>query len=95
MNGFRKTFVAQAFDKMDRDGNGVLEISDIKGIYDASHHPEVKQRKKTEDEILTEFLQTFEMHHDITHNWKPDGKVTREEFFEYYDTISASIDNDA
>jgi len=82
MNGFRKSLVMQAFNKMDRDGSGVLEITDIKGIYDASQHPEVQQRKKTEDEILTEFLQTFEMNHDMSHNWKPDGRVTKQEFTE-------------
>lgn len=77
MNSFRKTIVLQAFDKMDRDGSGILDINDIKGIYDASHHPDVKQRKKTEDEVLTEFLQTFEAHHDMSHNWQPDGRVEK------------------
>jgi len=40
------------------------------------------QGKKTIDEVLTEFLETFEVHHDITHNWKPDGIVTFDEFIE-------------
>jgi hypothetical protein len=33
-------------------------------VYDASRHPDVKTGKKTEDEILIEFLETFEMHHN-------------------------------
>ena len=53
-------------------------------------------RKKTEDEILGEFLDTFEMHHS---NCVPftqvggmgrDKSVTMEEFKEYYNHISAS-----
>jgi len=73
----------------------VLDISDIKGKYDASKHPEVKSGKKTEDEVLKEFLETFEMHHNVMNNNKSDGRVTMDEFIEYYTNISASIDNDA
>ena len=48
---------------MDKNGDGVVDISDIKGVYSAKLHPEVKAGKKTEDEILGEFLDTFEQHH--------------------------------
>lgn len=60
MNQFRQGLVKQAFKKIDRDGSGVLDINDIKGVYNASSHPEVRSGKKTEDEILGEFLETFE-----------------------------------
>ena len=50
---------------MDKDKSGVLDINDIKGVYNASKHPDVVSRKKTEDEILGEFLDTFEMHYSI------------------------------
>lgn len=36
-------------------------------------HPDVKQGKKTEDDILLEFMDTFEMHHAITHPEDRDG----------------------
>lgn len=42
-----------------------------------------------------EFLSTFEMHHNLQTGGKPDGKVTREEFMEYYNNISSNIDSDA
>lgn len=60
MNSFRKNIVMAAFKKVDRDGSGVLDINDIKGVYSAKTHPEVKSGKKTEDEILGEFIETFE-----------------------------------
>ena len=85
----------KAFKKIDFNGDGVLDISDIKGKYDASKHPDVKSGKKTEDEVLKEFLETFEMHHNVMHGTKSDGKVTVDEFIEYYTNISANIDNDA
>jgi len=50
--------------------------------------------KKTEDQILTEFLETFETHHNIINDGRPDGQITPEEFEEYYTNISASIDNE-
>lgn len=87
--------VRKAFQKIDYNGDGVLTVEDIKGKYDASKHPDVKSGKKTEDEVLKEFLETFEMHHNVMHNQKSDGKVTLDEFIEYYTNISANIDNDA
>jgi len=54
----------------------------------------VLQGKKTEDQILLEFLETFEAHHAMRMNEDADGKVNLEEFVEYYRNISCSIDND-
>jgi Ca2+-binding EF-hand superfamily protein len=64
MNQFRTKLVDKAFSKLDKDGSGSVDINDIKGVYDASHHPDVKTGKKTEDDILLEFLETFETHHN-------------------------------
>ena len=41
-----------------------------------------------------EFLETFETHHSLRNNNAPDHIVTKEEFEEYYNNISASVDND-
>jgi hypothetical protein len=95
MNQFRTQIVLKAFKKIDYNGDGVLDINDIKGKYDASKHPDVKSGKKTENEVLKEFLETFEMHHNVMHGGKSDGMVTPDEFVEYYTNISANIDNDA
>jgi len=43
----------------------VLDINDIKDSYNASKHPDVLSGKKTKDQILVEFLETFEQHHNI------------------------------
>lgn len=67
MNQIRRALVKRAFDKIDRNGNGVIEIDDIKGIYSGKHHPDVKAGKKTEEEVLFEFLDTFELHHGLKH----------------------------
>jgi Ca2+-binding EF-hand superfamily protein len=94
MNMARKKIVAQAFKKLDKDGNGWIDINDVRGVYKADKHPDVKSGKKTEDQILQEFLETFETAHAMRNNDAPNYVVTKEEFDEYYNNISASIDDD-
>ena len=94
MNNFRRKLVQQAFKKIDKDKSGFVDYNDIKDIYNASRHPDVIQGKKTEEDILMEFLETFETHHNICESQAPDHIVTTEEFEEYYNNVSSSIDND-
>jgi hypothetical protein len=72
-----------------------LSLEDIKGKYNAAFHPDVKSGKKTEDEALTEWLETFENHYSTVTGGANDGIITPEEFIEYYTHVSANIDNDA
>lgn len=94
MNPFRKQLVRKAFDKLDANGNGIIELDDIKKVYNGKFHPEVKSGKKTEDEVLGEFLDTFELHHSLKNPNEKDRKINIKEFTEYYNNVSASIDND-
>lgn len=41
LNDFRRGIIEKAFRKIDKDGNGVLDIEDIKDIYNATKHPDV------------------------------------------------------
>lgn len=95
MNDKRKALVMKAFKIIDKDGSGLLEINDIKTVYNAKKHPDVLSGKQTEEDILLEFLDTFEAAFATKTGGKTrDGKVTKEEFTEYYSNISASIDLD-
>lgn len=96
MNDFRKAFCKKAYAIMDSDKSGELDINDIRQTYNAKQHPDVKSGKKTEDEILGEFLETFEDHfcNMKGHEDARDGKITIEEWFEYYNNVSMSIDTD-
>src|SRR3569833_2932186 len=94
LNDFRRGLIEKAFRKIDKDNSGYLDIEDIKDIYNASKHPDVMQGRKTETQILNEFLETFEMHHNMKTMGQNDSRITLEEFTEYYNNISASIDND-
>jgi Ca2+-binding EF-hand superfamily protein len=66
MNKFRKSLAEKAFKIMDKNKSGTLDITDIRGVYNAKKHPDVIAGKKTEDEVLGEFLDTFEMHYSFT-----------------------------
>jgi Ca2+-binding EF-hand superfamily protein len=76
MNEFRTNLVSQAFKKLDKTGDGTLTINDIKGVYNAKNHPDVRSGKRTEDEVLGEFLETFELHHNLKVGMK-DQHVSR------------------
>jgi Ca2+-binding EF-hand superfamily protein len=69
----RLALVRKAFLKLDRDGSGIVDINDIRDVYNASKHPDVMSGKKTENQIFNEFLETFETHHNIMNGNQADG----------------------
>jgi len=79
---------------IDRDGSGALDINDIRDSYRADKHPDVIEGKRSEESVLIEFLETFEAHHNLREGTETDGRVSLEEFVEYYKNISSSIDDD-
>lgn len=83
---------------MDTKGTGVLDVNTVRRFYNAEKHPDVKSLRKSEEEVLQEFLETFEAHKSMAANddtsKKGDAKVTLNEFMDYYSNVSASIDDD-
>ena len=95
MNERRKKIILQVFKIFDKNQNGVIELDDIRENYNAKFHPEVQSGKKNEEEVLAEFLDTFEYQFSLLNDGKTkDGKITMEEFLEYYNNISMSIKDD-
>ena len=96
MNATRAAVAKKAYKIMDSDGSGQVDINDIRQTYNAKAHPDVKAGKKTEDEILAEFLDTFEDHFcDMAGQADSrDGKISMPEWLEYYNNVSMSIDRD-
>ncbi|XP_064625667.1 calcyphosin-like protein isoform X1 [Lineus longissimus] len=88
MSQARKSIINRAFDKLDKTGDGVVTVEDLKGVYNVKHNPKYLNGEMDEDQILTEFLNRFDTPNEA------DGKVTREEFLNYYTGVSASIDSD-
>ena len=76
-----------AFNRLDRNGDGQVTLSELESIYNASKHPDVVAGKRTSREVLSEFMRQWDK---IDHN----SIISREEFVEYYKDVSASIDTD-
>lgn len=98
MNQFRKSLVERAYKTLDFNQDGSISLEEFKQKYNAQMHPEVRSGKRTEDEVITEFMETFERHHSMMSENKGgrgDGTVSMEEFIEYYNNISCNIENDS
>ncbi|EMP31805.1 LMBR1 domain-containing protein 2 [Chelonia mydas] len=88
MSNARKDIIMQAFRKFDKTGDGIVTIEDLRGVYNAKHHPKYQNGEWTEDQVFRAFLDNFDS------PYEKDGKVTTEEFMNYYAGVSASIDTD-
>ncbi|XP_053788040.1 calcyphosin-like protein [Vidua macroura] len=88
MSSARKEIVMQTFQKLDKTGDGVITIEDLRGMYNVKHHPKYLNGDWTEDQVFRAFLDSFDS------PYEKDGKVTTEEFMNYYAGVSASIDTD-
>lgn len=70
MSKARKEVVMQAFRKLDKTGDGVITIEDLRGVYNAKYHPKYQNGEWTEDQVFRKFLDNFDSPYD------KDGKVT-------------------
>lgn len=60
MSQAREAVVAAAFAKLDRTGDGVVTVDDLRGVYSGRAHPKVRSGEWTEDEALHQFLDNFD-----------------------------------
>ncbi|KAG8463970.1 hypothetical protein KFE25_000138 [Diacronema lutheri] len=87
----RRNLVVKVFQALDSlgDGNGTLDVEDLKHAFDARSSPDVIAGRKSEREVLQEFVREFE-----GSSGNRDGVVTFDEWIRYYEEVSASMDSD-
>lgn len=93
----RLDVVEKAFSYLDRDQTETLFLDDIKLKFNGRNHPEVKLGRKNEDEIITEFLDCFELNYNLlttADNPETSNVVTFEEFANFYEYVSFLYTND-
>eukprot|EP00118_Oscarella_pearsei_P024752 m.306719 g.306719 ORF g.306719 m.306719 type:complete len:191 (+) comp41531_c0_seq1:88-660(+) len=88
MSASRIAIVEKAFARMDRTGDGIVTVDDLKGVYDHRHHPKFTSGQWTSQQVFENFLDQFDSPKDKDH------KITKDEFLDYYSGLSASIDTD-
>lgn len=60
MNKSRLDLIIQAYNKLDKNQDGIITIEDLKGVYNVTKHPKYLNGEWSEDQILRKFLDTFD-----------------------------------
>lgn len=76
----------EVFEELADRCGGRLTSDYIKKIYDASRHTDVIQGKRTADNLLVEFMETFEAHHVLGGE---GSNVPIEEWLDYFHCVAA------
>lgn len=94
MNEKRKNAVVSLFNKLDVKGDGSIDIQDIKLMYNAEEHPAAKSRQKSSDQVYYEFIESINTYTQAMKGGSNKEKISLDEWLEYYNNLSASIDKD-
>ena len=86
MNEERTKWVVKAFDSVDVDHSGVIDIKDLKDKFSPENSALVRAGKTSANIIMQNLLQNYDQN--------GDGKITKEEFIDAYREISPSMDYD-
>ena len=70
LNLTRSQAVEVAFQKLDPNGRGSVQYSNVKQQFDGKKHPDVGNGRKSEQEIITDFLEIYEIHHNTFNNYQ-------------------------
>lgn len=93
LNTQRQQAVDQVFKKYETSGRASYRA--LRDAFDGKKHPDVANGRKTPDEVITDFLEIFELHHNSFNSFKKTDLVTREEFNEFYRTLSPNYEDDS
>ena len=86
-NDRRQAIIDKAFLKFDKEGTGLIDVTEIRQVYNCSKHPKVVSAEMSEEQVFSLFLKNFNDKNNL-------GKIDRKEWNDYYSAVSYSIDND-
>ena len=101
LSKFRKDILKQVFDKIDKNETGTITVGQLREAYNPKEHPLVRQGKRSEDEILGDFIDSLEYHFSLLNEKSDDEnvdvndvKIDFDDFCDFYKTISISVEDD-
>lgn len=71
MSRARREVIMQAFRKLDKTGDGVITIEDLREVYNVKHHPKYQNGDWSEEQVFRKFLDNFDSPYD------KDGLVSK------------------
>ena len=100
LSKFRKDILKQVFDKIDKNETGTITVGQLREAYNPKEHPLVRQGKRSEDEILGDFIDSLEYHFSLLNEKNDENvdvneiKIDFDDFCDFYKTISVSVEDD-
>ena len=100
LNQFRKDVLKQVFEKLDKDETGFITVGQLRENFNPKEHPLVRKGKRTEDEILGDFIDILEYHFTLLNEKNEENidvneiKIDFDDFVDFYKTISICIEED-
>lgn len=91
LNPTRSRAIKSAYENLAERCGGRFTVDYVKKIYNASRHLDVIQGRRTEDNVLVEFIETFDAHHNLGGE---DPYVSAEEWEDYFHSLSSVTDSD-
>merc|ERR1711988_795212 len=82
----RLLLVDRAYERLDVNGSGEVEMNDVKARYNARGHASVIAGQTTEDAAFNDFVEGFE---GVL--GRSSGSVSQQEFRDYYTEVSATM----
>ena len=87
LNDTRKSIVQSTFSAFDPNGTGKVAFTGLIQAYDPSHHPQFRSGAKTSDQVVNDFRLQWDC-------VDKDGCISAQDFEEYYQDLSASVERD-
>ena len=100
LSEFRKDILKLVFEKLDKEESGFITVGQLRDNYNPKEHPLVRQGKRTEDELLGDFIDILEYHFTLLNEKNEENidvneiKIDFDDFCDFYKNISISIEED-
>ena len=100
LSQFRKDILKLVFEKLNKEETGFITVGQLRECYNPRAHPLVRQGKRSEDEILGDFIDILEYHFTLLNEKNDENvdvneiKIDFDDFCDFYKTISVCIEED-